>query len=364
MNRFGYQPLFKMKKEKYRIAVYHTSCYNRCSYCLKWAAALVLFVLQAGFCVSLDLINEGKKLLLSNNPDKALVVFHQAETEGAVDPVLDLYLGVAYLRTGQYADAELRLSSGKEKDTARSYLYSYNLGNCYYMQNRFAEAENEYSYALQMRHTYPPAVLNRANTRVQLQKYMDAVQDYKLYLAVEPATPQAAAIQQMIRVLEQPLESISAQAGAAGAGGAFNGAAGAAAGAGTAAAGNAHTPVNGAAGAGGASHGAAGAAAGAGTAAAGNGHTTPVTGAAGAGGAFNGAAGAAAGAGTAAAGNAHTTPVTGAAGAGGASHGAAAERYRRLQAEVNATLPSVDNASSLSAGLDETMDYSEDYNIE
>ncbi|MGP1595079.1 MAG: hypothetical protein ACTTH8_07530, partial [Treponema sp.] len=112
------------------------------------------------------------------------------------------------------------------------------------------------------------------------------------------------------------------------------------------------------------SHGAAGAAAGAGTAAAGNGHTTPVTGAAGAGGAFNGAAGAAAGAGTAAAGNAHTTPVTGAAGAGGTSHGAAAERYRRLQAEVNATLPSVDNASSLSAGLDETMDYSEDYNIE
>ncbi|MGP1594767.1 MAG: tetratricopeptide repeat protein, partial [Treponema sp.] len=324
MNRFGYQPLFKMKKEKYRIAVYHTSCYNRCSYCLKWAAALVLFVLQAGFCVSLDLINEGKKLLLSNNPDKALVVFHQAEAEGAVDPVLDLYLGVAYLRTGQYADAELRLSSGKEKDTARSYLYSYNLGNCYYMQNRFAEAENEYSYALQMRHTYPPAVLNRANTRVQLQKYTDAVQDYKYYLAVEPATPQAAAIQQMIRVLEQPLESISAQAGAAGAGGAFNGAAGAAAGAGTAAAGNGHTtPVTGAAGAGGAFNGAAGAAAGAGTAAAGNAHTMPVTGAAGAGGASHGAAGAAAGAGTAAAGNAHTTPVTGAAGAGGAFNGAA-----------------------------------------
>ena len=43
---------------------------------------------------------------------------------------------------------------------------------------------------------------------------------------------------------------------------------------------------------------------------------------------------------------------------------AAEDRYRKLQDEINANLQSVDNASSLSAGSDETLDYSEDYNLE
>ena len=43
---------------------------------------------------------------------------------------------------------------------------------------------------------------------------------------------------------------------------------------------------------------------------------------------------------------------------------AAEDRYKKLQDEINANLQSVDNASSLSAGSDETLDYSEDYNLE
>ena len=43
---------------------------------------------------------------------------------------------------------------------------------------------------------------------------------------------------------------------------------------------------------------------------------------------------------------------------------AAEARYKKLQDEINANLQSVDNASSLSAGSDETLDYSEDYNLE
>ena len=39
-------------------------------------------------------------------------------------------------------------------------------------------------------------------------------------------------------------------------------------------------------------------------------------------------------------------------------------RYKKLQDEINANLQSVDNAASLSAGSDETLDYSEDYNLE
>ena len=43
---------------------------------------------------------------------------------------------------------------------------------------------------------------------------------------------------------------------------------------------------------------------------------------------------------------------------------AAEDRYKKLQDEINANLQSVDNASSLSVGSDETLDYSEDYNLE
>ena len=228
----------------------------------------VLVPVVSGFAD--DALTQGKNFLLKNQPDKALPLFYQASSEGQNDPKINLYLGICYISLGKYAEAEQQLLAGKSKDAAGSYLYSYNLGNVYFSQSRFTEAEEAYTAALSVRRAYPPAVLNRANTYIKLENYSLALEDYKFYLNLEPAASQRQTIQRMISLLESEQREaamIRMQE--------------------------------------------------------------------------------------------ETQKL-----AEEAERRAAEARYKRLQDEINANLQSVDNASSLSAGSDETLDYSEDYNLE
>ena len=231
---------------------------------------IVYLILAAALGFTEDALTQGKKFLLSNQPDKAVPLFYKAASEGQNDPKINLYLGVCYISLGKYAEAEQQLLAGKSKDSGGSYLYSYNLGNTYFLQSRFTEAEEAYTAALAVRRAYPPAVLNRANTYIKLEQYPQALEDYKFYLNLEPASSQRQAIQRMVSLLEaeqREAEIVRMQAEAQKL-------------------------------------------------------------------------------------------------AEEAEQRAAEDRYRKLQDEINANLQSVDNASSLSAGSDETLDYSEDYNLE
>ena len=231
---------------------------------------IVYLVTAAASGFTEDALAQGKRLLLNNQPDKALPLFYQASSEGQNDPKINLYLGICYINLGKYAEAEQQLLAGKSKDTSGAYLYSYNLGNVYFLQSRFTEAEEAYTAALSARRAYPPAVLNRANTYIKLENHPQALEDYKFYLNLEPAASQRQAIQRMISLLEseqREVEMIRMQEEAQKL-------------------------------------------------------------------------------------------------AEEAERRAAEVRYKKLQDEINANLQSVDNASSLSAGSDETLDYSEDYNLE
>ena len=84
-----------------------------------------------------DALTEGKKFLLNNQPNKAVPLFYKALSDGKTDPKIHLYIGVCYIQLGKYADAEQQLLTGKETDTAGTYLYWYNLGNVYFLQIRF-----------------------------------------------------------------------------------------------------------------------------------------------------------------------------------------------------------------------------------
>lgn len=226
--------------------------------------------IPTGLGFAQDALAEGKKFLLNNQPHKAAPLFYKAIADGKTDPKINLYLGVCYIKLGKYAEAEQQLLTGKEKDAAGAYLYWYNLGNVYFAQSRFTEAEEAFSAALTARRAYPPAVLNRANTYIKLENYPNALEDYKFYLNLEPTTSQRQAIQRMVSVLEaeqRETEMLRMQEEAQRL-------------------------------------------------------------------------------------------------AEEAERRSAEERYRKLQDEINANLQSVDNASSLSAGSDETLDYSEDYNLE
>ncbi|CEM62632.1 hypothetical protein DWQ65_06940 [Treponema phagedenis] len=152
--------------------------------------------------VAFDYFNEGKKLLMQHEPDKAVSLLFKASQEDPSNMHVHLYLGVAYLQTGKYVDAIYWLQKGKEGAGGDSYLYDYNLGNAFFMQNRYTDAEKSFTETLTKKSSFAPAVLNRANTYMKQEEYDKALQDYKTYLNLDFDSSQRPSIQRMISLLE------------------------------------------------------------------------------------------------------------------------------------------------------------------
>ncbi len=156
------------------------------------------------YCI--DSFEEGKKYLLSDQPDKAVPQLLKASKKTNTDASVYLYLGVAYFRVGKYSQALNYLSIGEKKDFINRHLYFYNIGNIYFLQNKFSEADKFYSNSIESNDIFAPAFLNRANARVKEKKYSGALQDYKNYLNLEADSVQRSNIEKMIGLLEGKIE--------------------------------------------------------------------------------------------------------------------------------------------------------------
>ncbi|MGP1439014.1 MAG: tetratricopeptide repeat protein, partial [Treponema sp.] len=163
--------------------------------------SLAFVILQTSL-YSVSFFDEGKAFLALNRPDKAIMSFNRAFNEAEYPKDIYLYLGVAYLKLGMYVQAIENFAKGKNKDVANFYIYSFNMGNAFFAQNRFYDAEISYNEALSSGVSYPEAILNRANARMKLERYAFALEDYKKYLELLPDDEQAPEIRRMIEVLE------------------------------------------------------------------------------------------------------------------------------------------------------------------
>ena len=162
----------------------------------------LIFMSLSQALYSVSLFDEGKAFLALNRPDKAVMSFNRAFNEEEYPKDIYLYLGVAYLKLGMYVQAIENFAKGKNKDVANFYMYSFNMGNAFFAQNRFYDAEISYSEALSTGISYPQAILNRANARMKLEKYSFALEDYKEYLSLLPNDEQVPEIRRMIAALE------------------------------------------------------------------------------------------------------------------------------------------------------------------
>lgn len=167
------------------------------------SAVLIFFTFTAANTATQDFFEDGKKFLAADYPDKAVSLLYQASIQPGAPQDIFLYLGVGYLRMGKYADAIVWLEKGKKNDIINSHLYSYNMGIAFFSQNRLTEAEAAFSQALDSASSYSPAVLNRANTRVNLGNFAGALEDYKKYLVLEQESPCRTQVIKMIAALEQ-----------------------------------------------------------------------------------------------------------------------------------------------------------------
>ncbi len=174
------------------------------------ATLCVLLLAVSGFrAFSLDFFAEGERLYLANKPAEAIPMLYQASLAPGVDPRVFIHLGICYQQVGKYADAigaYMRGSSVVGAD--RKVLFS-NAGLVYSVQNLYSEAETMYSKAIEIDSAFAPAWLNRANARVGQKKFAGAVDDYTMYLTLDPASPQRDPITKLIALLNQ--EQASAQ---------------------------------------------------------------------------------------------------------------------------------------------------------
>ena len=181
---------------------------------LKNAFIFAIFFLNGiSFLYSSSPFEIGLSFLREEKPIRAIENFNEAIKNGNHPKDIYLYVGLSYLKMGEYSLAIDSFAKGKYIDNANFHIYSFNMGNAFFAQNRFYDAEISYNEALASSKPYPPALLNRANTRMKIGRYAMALKDYKEYLNLFPNDVQKEEVKQMILALERiKLEDEAAKA--------------------------------------------------------------------------------------------------------------------------------------------------------
>ena len=113
-------------------------------------------------------------------------------------------------QSGNVAEAERVLRDSLTADTlqpeARNTI-AFDLAALLGRADRKEEAREMYTVALTEDGAFAPAYLNRANLRVEGGMYREAIEDYKLYLALRPRSNQRSQVEVMIVLLTEELEA-------------------------------------------------------------------------------------------------------------------------------------------------------------
>lgn len=145
-----------------------------------------------------------------NRLDEALPLLELSVSSDPSDAEAVRMLAFVLEQTGRVDEAEVVLRQGIERDwltgPERS-RFAFDLGALYGRQDRDTAAVDMYTAALELDGAMASSYLNRANTRVSLGGYDEAVRDYQFYLALRPASEQRPEIERMIALLTQAIET-------------------------------------------------------------------------------------------------------------------------------------------------------------
>jgi tetratricopeptide (TPR) repeat protein len=146
--------------------------------------------------------DDGERLYRENKPAAAVPLLEQAILAPGTDQRAWLYLSNCYQQLGRVDEASAVLRKGLAQATTLKYLYYFNLGTNFILQNKYTFASDMLSQAIDSNGAYSPALLLRANVRLSLKDYANAKADYLHYLDLEPASPQRASIEEIIKRLD------------------------------------------------------------------------------------------------------------------------------------------------------------------
>ncbi|MGD9940597.1 MAG: tetratricopeptide repeat protein [Clostridia bacterium] len=164
---------------------------------------LVLCIAVPSMAWSTDFAERGIRLFMENRPQEAVPVLEMAVKEAGVDEKIHLYLGVAYQQLERWDDAIAAFRRGLVASVQYRHLFLFNIANSFFSQGRNAFALESFDQAIAARTDYAPAYLNRANARMKAGNHTGAVEDYSLYLSLDPSSSQAADIRRLIDLIGQ-----------------------------------------------------------------------------------------------------------------------------------------------------------------
>ena len=163
----------------------------------------LLFLNQ--WIVGTSYFEEGEKLLLANNPVEAKPLLEEALNLDPLNELIYLYLATVYEQLNDFQNSFTYLKKGVAYASNKKYIFYYNMGNNLFSQGQNTLAEEMYTKAIIDNSLFSDTFLNRANARLNQQKYKAAILDYKQYLQLKPNSSQRPQIEEVIRLLQEML---------------------------------------------------------------------------------------------------------------------------------------------------------------
>ncbi len=173
---------------------------------MKHHLLLILLIFSPLCLFSEDFISRGEELFMENKPAEALPLLIAAVEQNPTEDKAYIYLGVIYEQLGEIEKAVEILQKGLDVTEGSRDKFYFNLGNNYFRSGKEQMAEEMYTQTIKADYSNADAYLNRANTRVNLLKYEDAVSDYRIFLTLRPDDADREAIQSMMSLLDNKIE--------------------------------------------------------------------------------------------------------------------------------------------------------------
>jgi len=167
---------------------------------------LALFCLPRMAALSADSFSSGEDSFNNNQPEKAIAFFEAAIRENPDKEIAYIHLGAAYAQLKRFEDAIAVFKRGAARFEDRNYEFFYNIGDCYFMQNKSAFAKEWYDQAIASRSDYAIAYLNRANVFMKLRDFPSAISDFREYLSLAPTSTQRENIEKIISLIQSGID--------------------------------------------------------------------------------------------------------------------------------------------------------------
>jgi tetratricopeptide (TPR) repeat protein len=146
-----------------------------------------------------------EKLYMNNKIKEALPLLEQVLADEPRNELAYIYLSNCYESLNEFQKSIDVLEKGLH--VAHDYKYGmyYFMGNAYFVMAKYKLALDAFTQSIALKDSFDKAVLNRAESYLELGDYKPALADYIHYLELAPQSPQKKEVEEIIKILSQTL---------------------------------------------------------------------------------------------------------------------------------------------------------------